>query len=167
MAPLVTQWWRVCLPMQETQVRFLIQEDPKCHGAMKPMHHKYWAYALGHRSHNYWAHMPQLLNPDALEPMFHKREAATDRSLCTSTRQQPPLTRTREKPEQQRRLSTFSHFASAIVFATDWPWWGSGLANPIYGTLVYWTFSAEGSLRKQTRKSLWRSLSIAFSLEKS
>ena len=32
---------RICLPMQGTQVRALVQEDPTCHGATKPVRHNY------------------------------------------------------------------------------------------------------------------------------
>ena len=42
---LVVQWLRIRLPMQGTWVRALFQEDPTCHGAIKPMHHNYWACA--------------------------------------------------------------------------------------------------------------------------
>ena len=38
---LVAQWLRICLPMQGTQVRALLQEDPTCHGATKPVCHNY------------------------------------------------------------------------------------------------------------------------------
>ena len=38
-ASLVAQWLRVCLPMQGTQVRALVWEDPTCHGATKPVSH--------------------------------------------------------------------------------------------------------------------------------
>ena len=42
---LVAQWLRIPLPMQGTwiwaQVQALVQEDPTCHGATKPMHHNY------------------------------------------------------------------------------------------------------------------------------
>ena len=38
---LVAQWLRICLPMQGTQVRALVQEDPTCRGATKPVHHNY------------------------------------------------------------------------------------------------------------------------------
>ena len=40
--------------MQETQVRFPVQEDPTCRGAAKPVPHSYWACAESE---------PQLLNP--------------------------------------------------------------------------------------------------------
>ena len=42
-ASLVVQRLRIGLPMQGTQVQSLIQEDPTCHKATKPMHHNYWA----------------------------------------------------------------------------------------------------------------------------
>ncbi|XP_059856119.1 telomeric repeat-binding factor 2-interacting protein 1 isoform X2 [Delphinus delphis] len=38
---LVVRWLRICLPMQGTQVRSLVQEDPTCRGATKPVHHNY------------------------------------------------------------------------------------------------------------------------------
>ena len=40
-ASLVVQWLRICLPLQGTQVRSLVQEDPTCCGATKSMHHNY------------------------------------------------------------------------------------------------------------------------------
>ena len=38
---LVARWLRICLPMQGTQVQALVREDPTCHGATKPVYHKY------------------------------------------------------------------------------------------------------------------------------
>ena len=40
-ASLVVQWLRIDLPMQGTQVRALVREDPTCLGATKPVHHNY------------------------------------------------------------------------------------------------------------------------------
>ena len=40
-ASLVVQWLRIHLPMQGTRVRALVQEDPMCYGATKPVHHNY------------------------------------------------------------------------------------------------------------------------------
>ena len=48
--------------MQGTRVQALVQEDPTCHGATKPVHHSYWACALEPANHNYWACEPQLLS---------------------------------------------------------------------------------------------------------
>ena len=40
-ASLVVQWLRICLPMRGTWVRALVQEDPTCRGATKPVRHNY------------------------------------------------------------------------------------------------------------------------------
>ena len=40
-ASLVAQWLTICLPMQGTQVRALVWEDPTCRGATGPMSHNY------------------------------------------------------------------------------------------------------------------------------
>ena len=67
---LVAQWLRICLPMQGTQVQALVQEDPTCCGATKPVHRHYWACALEPVSHNYWARMPVHL-----EPVLHNKRS--------------------------------------------------------------------------------------------
>ena len=65
---LVVQWLRIYPPMQGTQVQALVQEDPTCHWATKPVHH------------NYWVHVPQLLKPMCLEPMLcNKRSHPNDK----------------------------------------------------------------------------------------
>ena len=38
---LLAQWLRIHLPMQGTWVRYLVQEEPTCRGATKPMYHNY------------------------------------------------------------------------------------------------------------------------------
>ena len=38
---LVVQWLTICLPVQGTQVRSLVLEDPTCCGATKPVRHNY------------------------------------------------------------------------------------------------------------------------------
>ena len=43
---LAVQWLRIHLPMKESQVRSLIQEDLTCCSATKPVSHRYWAHAL-------------------------------------------------------------------------------------------------------------------------
>ena len=60
--------------MQETLVRALVQEDPTCRRAAKPVRHNYWACALEPASHNYWAHVPQILKPARLEPVLTLRK---------------------------------------------------------------------------------------------
>ena len=41
--------------LQGTQVWSLVQEDPTCRGATKPVHRNYWARALEPKSCNYWS----------------------------------------------------------------------------------------------------------------
>ena len=60
---LAAQWSRVRLPMQETWVRSLIQEDPTCHGATELVCHNCWTCAPKPGNHNHWAHAQQLLKP--------------------------------------------------------------------------------------------------------
>ena len=50
---LVVQWLRIHLPVQGTQVRALVREDPTCRRATKPVRHNYRACALEPASHNY------------------------------------------------------------------------------------------------------------------
>ena len=38
---LVVQWLRIHLPMHGTRVQSLVQEDPTCCGATKPVRHNY------------------------------------------------------------------------------------------------------------------------------
>ena len=38
---LVVQWFRICLPIQATQLRSLVLEDSTCLRATKPVHHSY------------------------------------------------------------------------------------------------------------------------------
>ena len=64
------QGLRIRLPMQGTQVRALVWEDPTCHRATKPVRHNFWACALEPVSHNYWAYEPQLRKPACLEPVI-------------------------------------------------------------------------------------------------
>ena len=42
----MADWIGICLPMQETWVQSLVQEDAKCCRATNLMSHNYWAHAL-------------------------------------------------------------------------------------------------------------------------
>ena len=57
----VAQGLKIHLPRQETWVWLLVQEDPTCRRATKPMCHHYWISALGPGKRNYWVHAPQIL----------------------------------------------------------------------------------------------------------
>ena len=58
-ASLVAQWLRIRLTTQGTRVRALIQEDPICHGATKPV-------------------VPQLLKPARLESVLRNKRSHRD-----------------------------------------------------------------------------------------
>ena len=106
----MAQWLRIHLLMQETwskkmvqpwsktwsMVQSLVQEDPSCHGAIKPLCHNYWACAPESGNHNYWVHVPRLLRPQALEHELWEGRAT--RTQCTTMGEWHPLTATREKP---------------------------------------------------------------------
>ena len=104
---LVAQWLRIHLPVQETWVWSLIQEDLTCHRAIKLVHHNYWTCALEPGGRNYSAHMLQVLKPCTLESKRSAtREATATRSPYITTREWLPLTATSEEPVQQQRPST-------------------------------------------------------------
>ena len=98
---LVIQWLRICLQIKGTWVLSLIQEDPTCHGATKPMHHSYWVHALEPMSCNYWAWMPQLLSPHALEPLICTEEPP-QREACTAQLESSPQLPKLEKAHVQQ-----------------------------------------------------------------
>ena len=77
-ASLVAQWLGIHLPMQGTRVRALVQEDPTCRGATKPVRHNYWACALEPVSHNYWVRVLQLLKPACLELVLRNKRSHRD-----------------------------------------------------------------------------------------
>ena len=72
--------------MQGTRVRALVQEDPTCRRATKPV------------SHNYWARMPQLLKPAHLEPVLRNKRSHCNEKPAHHNEEQPPLATTRESP---------------------------------------------------------------------
>ena len=83
--------------MQGTWVRALVREDPTCRGATKPVHYNSWACALEPASHNYWAHVPQLLKPKLLEPVLRNKRSHRNKTGHRN-KEQPPLTAARESP---------------------------------------------------------------------
>ena len=99
---LVAQWLRIRLPMQGTQVRALVQEDPTCHGATKPVRHNSWACALEPVSHNYWTHVPQLLKPAHLESLLRNKRSHCNEKPMHHNEEELPLTATRESPRSNK-----------------------------------------------------------------
>ena len=81
---LVTQWVKICLPMQGTWVWSLIWEDPTCCRTTKPRSHNHWACAFDPMSLNYW-------RPVCL--LWHKR----------SHRNEKPMHCNQRKPTQSNK----------------------------------------------------------------
>ena len=100
-----SQWLRI--PKQRTLVWSLIQEDPTCPGATKPVHH-YWA------STHSRAHEPQLLSPcaatrEAHMPRacaLHQEKPLQWRSLSTTTKSSLHLLQLEKACAQQQRPTT-------------------------------------------------------------
>ena len=100
---LVAQWLRICLPMQGTRVWALAQEDPTCHGAIKPLCHNYWACALEPVSHNYWARVPQLLKPTCLEPVLRDKRSHRNEKPVHHNEESPCSLQLEKARVQQQR----------------------------------------------------------------
>ena len=83
--------------MQETQVPSLVQENPICWEATKPVHH-YWASVL--------FYSPGAAATDALSPGAHApQEKPPQWEACTAQLESSPQSlQTREKAVQQQRL---------------------------------------------------------------
>ena len=84
--------------MQGTGVRALVQEDPTHRRATKPVRHNYWACALEPASHNYRAHVPQLLKPTRLEPVLCNKRSHHNKKSTHRSEEKPTLNAIRESP---------------------------------------------------------------------
>ena len=89
--------------MQGTRVQALVQEDPMCHGATKPVRHNYWVWALEPASHNYWAHVPQLLKPVCLEPMLRNKWSHCNEKPAHRNKRVAPAHRNERKPVRSNK----------------------------------------------------------------
>ena len=85
---LVAQWLRIHLPVQETQVQSLLQEDPTCLRATKPMYHNCGA--------------------GALEPMdLSKRSRCNEKPVLSATRESPCTVTKTQHSQKSRNQSIF------------------------------------------------------------
>ena len=98
-ASLAVQWLRICLEMQGTLVRSLVQEDPTCQEATKSVRHNYWACALEPMCHSNWSPGPWSL-------CSVTKEATAMRTLRPARRSTSHSLQPEKKPTQQRRPST-------------------------------------------------------------
>ena len=113
---LVVQWLRIYLPMQGTRVRALVQEDPTCHGASKPVRHNYWACTLEPASHNYWAHVPQLLKPARLEPVLRNKKPLQWEARTPQQRVAPRSPQLEKARVQQQRPNAAKNKINKFIF---------------------------------------------------
>ena len=88
---LVAYWIRICLLMQGTRVRPLVQDDSTCGRATKP------------GCHNYWAHLLQLPKPESLEPMPCNKRSHHKEKPMHHNKEYPLLTSTRESPHNKNQ----------------------------------------------------------------
>ena len=79
----------------------LIQEDPTCCGATKPIHHNCWACAPLPGRCNYRAHVQQLLQPACLESILRNKGRNCSEKPMQHNRRLTPITATREKPRNK------------------------------------------------------------------
>ena len=103
-ASLVSQWLRICLPMQGTRVQALVPEDPTYREAAKPMRHNYWACTLQPMSHNYWS--PRATTTEAWTPRTcaPQQEKPSQWEACAPQQRVAPRSPQLEKAcAQQRR----------------------------------------------------------------
>ena len=88
-ASLVAQVVRSHLPMQETQVWSLVQEDPTCLRATKPECHNYWACALKPGNSNYWSlRAPRACAQQQKKPLKCKVRTPQQREAHVATKTQ-------------------------------------------------------------------------------
>ena len=102
--------------MQGTRVRALVQEDPTCCRATKPVRHNYWACALKPARHNYWARAPQLLRHTHLEPVLRNKKGTAMRSPRTATKSSPCSLQLEKARAQQRRPNAAKKFFKKLFF---------------------------------------------------
>ena len=85
--------------MQGTWVWALVGEDPTCRRATKPVRYNYWARALEHASHNYWACAPWARAPQQEKPLQWEA-CAPQGSVAPAHRNERKRARSSEDPMQ-------------------------------------------------------------------
>ena len=91
---LVAQWMRLCLPMQETQVRSLVWEDPICHGATKLMCH----HSRACNSRDCKLQLPSRLQVATTQSECNYQSPHCSEKSAHYKEEWPPLAATRESP---------------------------------------------------------------------
>ena len=89
--------------MQETWVWSLVQEEPTCLRATKPVHHNYEAHALEPRNPNCWAHKSQLLKTMCSRACALQQEKPLQREAWVSQLETSPHSLQLEKSSQSNK----------------------------------------------------------------
>ena len=95
--------------MQETWVQSLVREDPACRKATKPKLHNYQACALESGSHNYWAHVSQVLKPASPRACALQQEKPQQYHPYTTTKSSSLL------PQLEERKNSNKHTAQPKI----------------------------------------------------
>ena len=77
----------ICLPMYQTLVWSLVQEDSTCHGATKPVCHNYWALWPRAQELHLLSPHAALLQPSCLEPALCNKRSHHSKKPHTPTRE--------------------------------------------------------------------------------
>ena len=107
----MVQWLRICLAMQRTPVWSLVQEDPTCHGATKPVYHSYWASSLCARTAE-----PCATTIEAHELRTHapQQEKPLQWEACAPQDSSPHSSQVEKAHAQQWRLSPAQNRSSQM-----------------------------------------------------
>ena len=127
---LVTQWIRICLPMQGTQVWSLVQEDSTCCRAGKPIRQNYWARVLVPSSHSYprphaattEAHAPRTCAPAKSRPCSAQLEKASAKL------RRPSRAKLKKKKKKKKLSPTRRNIILPYLFSPGRGGMGNGAA---------------------------------------
>ena len=95
------------LPVEETWIRSLIQEDATCHRATKPIHRNKWTWALEPSNRNCWACVAQLLKQACPRACAPQREACALQQSSPRVLQPEKRLSSNEDPAQPKITKNF------------------------------------------------------------
>ena len=85
----MVHWLRICLAMQGTPVRSLVQEDPTCDGATEPVHQQ-----SGAREPQLLSLSADITESKCLGTMLSNKRSHCNKKLVHTTREECPLATT-------------------------------------------------------------------------
>ena len=117
---LMAQWIRILLPVPGTRVGLLIQEDPACCRATKPVCHNQWgcSWSLGATAteptcRNYW-------NPPALEPRLQNQRSQGNVKPENRKEEQTPLPQLKKSLSSARKTQSTKNKLKIPVVDSCW-----------------------------------------------